>query len=137
MELEGGCYCGKVRYRTSGPIGGTGICLCRECQHVSGGGGTIAMVVPEDSFAYTAGEPARFARPDLDQPASREFCRDCGTQLATRSPRSPGHVIIKAGTLDDPSVIGQVGSVIYTSEKQVYHAIPDGVPVFEKFPART
>ncbi|MCK9543833.1 MAG: GFA family protein [Novosphingobium sp.] len=136
MEMEGGCYCGKVRYRTSGPVLGSGLCFCRECQHVSGGGGTVAMIVPESGFAYTSGQPATFARPDLDVPAAREFCPTCGTQLATRSPRAAGNVIIKAGTLDDPAVLGQVQAASYVSEMQVYHAVPGGVPTFEKFPRR-
>jgi len=93
------------------------------------------MIVPESGFAYIAGQPRIFARSDLDAPA-REFCADCGTQLATRSPRAPGKVIIKAGTLDDPAVLGQVQSASYVSEKQVYHAVPDGVPAFDRFPSR-
>ena len=131
MEVSGGCYCGEVRYQVSGPVLGKGMCLCRECQHVSAGGGTFAMVVAEQSFRYTQGTPRQFARSDLEAPATRDFCGTCGTHLVTHSTRAPKALIVKAGTLDDPSVYGLPDRAIYVGEKQVYHVVPEGVAISE------
>ncbi|MFC3173793.1 GFA family protein [Novosphingobium bradum] len=136
MEADGGCYCGAVRYHLSGEFLMKMLCYCRECQHASGGAGTVAAVVPQSAFAYTRGEPGRFTRSDIAAPVTREFCRDCGTPLLSRSPQVPGAVIVKAGTLDDPALFGQADSVIFAGEKQVYHACPEGVPVFQTVPSR-
>lgn len=135
IDATGGCYCGAVRYQASGQPLSKGMCFCRECQHISGGGGSVVMAMPAAGFAYTSGQPARFARPDLETPGTREFCATCGTHLVTRSPRMEGAVLIKVGSLDDQSIYGMPLAIVYTSEKQAYHCLPDGVPTFEKFPA--
>ena len=136
MDANGGCYCGAVRYHVTGEFKGKLLCFCRECQVVSGGAGTVAGIVPAAGFHYTKGEPGRFTRPDLPHPVTREFCTNCGTPLTTRVPWSAAIAILKIGTLDDPSLFGQADMVYYTSEKQVYHTCPEGVPAFEKFPPR-
>lgn len=133
--LTGGCYCSAVRYRANGEVLTKGICFCRECQHISGGGGSVIMAMPAAGFSYTSGQPAQFARSDLATPGTREFCDICGTHLVTRSPRMKGAVLIKVGSLDDQSVYDMPGAIVYTSEKQPYHCLPDGIPTFEKFPA--
>jgi hypothetical protein len=134
LDLTGGCYCGAVRYRATGGVLTKGICFCRECQHVSGGGGSVIMAMPAAGFSYISGRPAQFSRPDLETPGTREFCVNCGTHLVTRSPRMKVAVLIKVGSLDDQSVYDMPGAIVYTSEKKAYHCLPEGVPTFEKFP---
>jgi hypothetical protein len=135
IDLTGGCYCGAVRYRATGEVLTKGMCFCRECQHISGGGGSVIMAMPAAGFSYTSGQPAMFARSDLETPGTREFCAICGTHLVTHSPRMQGAVLIKVGSLDDQSAYDMPGAIVYTSEKQAYHCLPDGIPTFEKFPA--
>ena len=43
-------------------------------------------------------------------------------------------VILKVGTLDDPSVFRGPRMAIYTIDKQAFHHIPDGLPAFERLP---
>ena len=134
MELEGGCYCGAVRYKTDGEAMFKGQCHCRECQYGSGGSPNVVMAMPESGFSYTKGAPAAFRRPDLDNPVTREFCSTCGTQLVSKTSAVPGAVLIKVGTLDDPSVFGQPQMAIFTIDQQSFHQIPDGIPTFERTP---
>jgi hypothetical protein len=45
-------------------------------------------------------------------------------------------VILKVGTLDDPGLFGGPQVAIFTIDKQAFHLIPEGLPTFERLPAR-
>jgi hypothetical protein len=134
VKLEGGCYCGKVRYVAEGEPMRKGQCHCRECQFITGGAPNMFVVMPSAGFAYTKGAPKQFARSDLESPVTREFCPDCGTHLATRPPGRPV-IVVKVGTLDDPKLYGGPQMAIFTIDRQPFHQIPDGLPSFERMPA--
>ncbi len=134
MKLEGGCYCGALRYTAEGEPAMKAQCHCRECQYISGGAPNLFMLMPADGFRYTRGEPKTFTRSDLERPVTREFCADCGTHLITRRPGLP-FVVLKIGTLDDPAVF-EPRMAIFTVDKQPFHHIAEGLPAFERLPAR-
>jgi hypothetical protein len=135
MKLEGGCYCGAVRYVAEGQPMLKAQCHCRECQYISGGGPNMFMLMPVDGFRYTSGAPKQFSRSDLEKPVTREFCAECGAHLTTLRPGLDA-VILKVGTLDDPAVFGAPKMAIFTVDKQPFHQIPEGLPSFERMPAR-
>jgi hypothetical protein len=134
MELDGGCYCGKLRYHATGDALFKGQCHCRECQYMTGGQPNVVMAMLESGFSYTKGSPKQFRRSDLENPVTREFCGECGTHILAKASALPGAVIMKVGTLDDPSVFGGPQMVIFTIDKQTFHHIPEGVPTFERRP---
>jgi len=134
MDIEGGCYCGAVRYKASGDPLFKGQCHCRECQYISGGHPNVVMGMQEGGFSYTKGKPKEFRRSDLPNPVTRVFCAECGTHLLTKTPAVPGAVLLKVGTFDQPSVFGGPQMVIFTIDKQSFHHVPEGVPAFERTP---
>ena len=133
MTLEGGCYCGALRYVSEGKPRLRAQCHCRACQYISGGAPNMYMLMPPEGFRYTKGAPKSFKRPDLPAPVTREFCETCGTHIATHRPGLP-FVILKAGTLDDPTLFGLPQMAIFTAEAQPFHLIAEGVPAFEGLP---
>ena len=135
MKLEGGCYCGQVRYVAEGEPIMKAQCHCRECQYISGGSPNMFMLMPPDGFRYTRGAPNQFSRKDLENPVTREFCAECGTHILTRRP-SLNAVVLKVGTLDNPGLFGSPQMAIYTIDKQPFHQIPDSLPAFERLPKR-
>jgi hypothetical protein len=124
-----------VRYVAEGEPTLKAQCHCRECQYITGGAPNMFILMPPDGFNYTRGRPKHFARTDLEHPVTREFCAECGTHLVTRRPGLAA-VILKVGTLDDPSLFGTSQMAIYTIDKQAFHQIPDGLPTFERLPKR-
>ena len=134
MKIEGGCYCGALRYQSEGEPLFKGQCHCRECQYISGGSPNVVMGMPEASFKYTKGSPKGFSRRDLKDAVTREFCAECGTHILTKSPKMPGGVILKVGTFDDPSLFGGPQMAIFTVDKQSFHQVPAGIPSFERMP---
>ena len=135
MKLEGGCYCGKLRYVAEGEPMLRGQCHCRECQYISGGAPNLFLLMPVAGFRYTQGQAKGFTRKDLERPVTREFCAECGTHLITRPQGMPA-VVVKVGTLDDPKLFEGPQMAIYAIDKQPFHVIPSGLPVFERVPAR-
>ncbi|WP_120632013.1 GFA family protein [Ruegeria sp. EL01] len=133
MTLEGGCFCGAVRYKAEGEPVFKGQCHCRSCQHISGGAPNLFMLIPCDGFRYTAGTPKQFRRSDRAAPVTREFCADCGTHITTHRP-GLDPIILKVGTLDDPSIFRGAKAALFVAEKQSFHCIPEGIPSFDGLP---
>ncbi len=101
MKYAGGCLCGALRYTSSAEPVEAGYCHCRMCQKLSG-----ATVLPwasfsTSSFAYTEGRPKIYTSSAHGQ---REFCAECGSQIAFRATDTDDTVEINVGTLDDPGV---------------------------------
>jgi hypothetical protein len=134
MTIDGGCYCGALRFAATGDPAFKAQCHCRECQYFSGGHPNAVMAFPEAGFSYTKGTPKSFRRSDLPTPVSREFCASCGTHILARAPGLPGMVILKVGTLDDPSLFGTPQMAIHLLDKQAFHHVPEGVATFERTP---
>jgi hypothetical protein len=134
MAIEGGCYCGALRYSADGEAIFKGQCHCRECQYITGGHPNVVIGMPESGFRYTRGTPKAFRRSDLENPVTREFCAVCGTHIGTRAPGAPGVYILKVGTLDDPSIFEGPQMAIHTADMQSWHHVPAGIPAFEHRP---
>ena len=131
--MKGRCYCGALQYEALGEPQIKAQCHCRECQYISGGGPNYFLLMPVEGYSYTAGNPASFTRGDLENPVTREFCAICGTHMITRLPNRPV-VVLKAGTLDDPTVYDAPQMAIHTLDKQPFHIVPDGVAAFDRLP---
>ncbi|UWR22798.1 GFA family protein [Sulfitobacter sp. S190] len=133
MTITGGCYCGEIKYEVTGDIQWQAQCMCRECQYISGGGPNFFMMVAADDYRTTQGTVTQFARSDLPAPRTRDFCPTCGTHLVTRLPDRPV-VVVKVGTLDDPSVYSGPQMAIFTCDQQPYHTLAEGLPTAHKRP---
>lgn len=133
MKLEGGCYCGKLRYVSEGEPMMRGQCHCRECQYISGGAPNLFLLMPAPGFRYTQGQPKSFTRSDLEAPVTREFCAECGTHLVTRLPNMPA-LVVKVGTLDDPRLFEGPQMAIHMLDAQPFHQVAAGLAKFERLP---
>jgi hypothetical protein len=97
--MTGGCYCGKVRYRTRGTVKFSGNCHCKNCRRAAGAQAVAWISVPKSSFAWTKGKPKRYRTPTK---AWRTFCKDCGTSLTYESAKRTADIDITTGSLDHP-----------------------------------
>lgn len=136
MVLAGGCYCGALRFEIDGQMRMRALCLCRTCQKISGGAGNLFIGLEADAFRFTRGEPRTLTRPGPAEAPTRLFCGECGVHIAARSPKAPGGIIVKVGTLDDPAVFEGPAMVFWTEEKQNFHLLPDGAAIFPRLPGR-
>ena len=133
MKIQGGCYCGELRYLSSGKPEASIQCHCRECQYITGGNPNVLMIFPLDDFQFTKGIPKEFKRSDLENPVTRLFCNNCGTAIGTKSPLRENSIILKVGTFDDPSVF-KPEIAIFTCDMQKFHHIDSSLKSFDKRP---
>ncbi|MGV9835800.1 GFA family protein [Nocardia niigatensis] len=78
---EGGCLCGKIRFRADAQAEWPHLCSCPHCQRLSGAPVVAWVGFPIDRFTWTSGEPRWHPTyPTTD----RGFCGDCGSFLAAR-----------------------------------------------------
>ena len=104
-KLDGRCLCGSVTYSCDAEPVTTAVCHCTSCQRQTGTSFSIVVAVPRDAFRIEGDSLAAFTTTGTDsgKPAERQFCRDCGSPIATIGESFPGVALIKAGTLDDTS----------------------------------
>jgi hypothetical protein len=102
---NGGCLCGAIRYRVVGKPVAVSICHCVNCQRNTGSAFSVNVIFPKGALT-TTGTPAVFIdKGDTGAGVERVFCGHCGTPLESRSIMSSvAHVVLKAGSFDDPSV---------------------------------
>ena len=136
MAIEGGCYCGALRYRIAAPMPRGGLCYCRACQHASGGAPNAFVLVQQSDFTDTEGKPAAFSHPEKPNAVTREFCAQCGTQVSTVRPDMAGKRVVKIGTFDAPQEWPGPGFAIFTAQKAPWHVIPPDLPAFPELPPR-
>src|SRR5262249_30325259 len=107
MDMQGGCLCGAVRYKYSGEVLRTAICYCRDCQRASGSAFHVGVLVAGEGFIVTRGGlRADRAIGDSGRWIDRSFCPICGSGiLHALELRSSDVMVIKVGSLDEPSVV--------------------------------
>lgn len=131
--FSGGCACKSVRYEVAAEPIAVMDCHCRDCQYASGGACTTAVVVPAAAFKVTKGKAKRFAsKGDSGNEVYRNFCENCGSPLFSEPPGG-AIMVVKAGSLDDPSWL-KVGGALYTSSAQPWAHIDPNKLKFEKMP---
>lgn len=97
--IEGGCFCGQVRYRIEDGDYPAAHCHCTMCRRTSGAPFVTWLVVPKDKFAYTAGTPTKLRSSDRGR---RFFCSSCGTPVTCIVDEHPDNVDVTLGSLDEP-----------------------------------
>lgn len=97
---DGGCLCGRVRFRVTAVPLDSGYCHCRMCQKNTGAPVVAWATFPIDEFSWTAGEPGTY----LSSPrARRQFCTTCGSYMIFRSDDFPAEISINTASFDDPN----------------------------------
>ncbi|MEP0709023.1 GFA family protein [Parvibaculum sp.] len=121
LPREGGCLCGKVRFKVSAPPLATMACHCKGCQRLTASAFSLSGLVPSDSFEVTQGEPAIGA---LHGAHRHFFCDYCKSWLFTRPEGLDWIVNFRATMLDDASGFSEPFMETYTCEKLPWVSTP-------------
>ncbi len=129
---EGGCLCGAVRYRTSGPALRTLVCHCHFCQKMTGSTSYAESMFPMDAVDFTG----QLSVYDHNSGTSGKavhvhFCPKCGTTVTLTFERWPEYRAISRGTFDNPDWV-TVGSHIWTESAQTGVILPADTDCFRQ-----
>ena len=128
LSKEGGCLCGRIRYRVTGdPVAAT-LCHCNDCRRASGGTNIAWAVFDRDRVEWLSGEAADY----MSSPGIHWlFCRDCGSTVGYRRSERPDHFDITTGTLDDPDSLPP-DVEIWVNERIGWEALHPDLPKRER-----
>jgi len=131
MAIEGGCRCGRVRYRAAlDRLPRVYACHCLDCQTWSGSAFSLQFILPESELEVT-GEPALFElkAPDGSRTSRQRGCPVCFTRIYNTNTRRPGLAVVRAGTLDHSDRLAIVLH-IWTRRKLAGVEIPAHLPAW-------
>lgn len=135
---EGGCRCGKLRFRVTRPPIIAAACHCRGCQRMTASAFSLSVAIPDEGFAITAGEPVIGGKQEMEG-LIHFFCGYCMSWVFTRFPAIMGDFVnVRSTMLDDPSGTEPFIETC-TTEKLDWASTPaehsyEGFPPMDDFP---
>ena len=99
-DYEGGCHCGKVRFRVRAELTGLTECNCSVCTKK----GFIHWIVPQDVFVLEAGQEELTTYRFNTGIAKHLFCRTCGVHPFYVPRSDPDKIDVNARCLDGVDV---------------------------------
>jgi hypothetical protein len=129
---EGGCLCGRVRFRLVGEPRDSGYCHCRMCQRNSGAPVVAWVTCDSAAFSWIAGRAQTYAS---SARAQRQFCADCGSYLVFRSDDFPDEVSINTASFDEPNDFPP-RLHIFTASRIPWFRTDDALPEYEAYGPR-
>jgi len=122
-EHEGGCLCGGVRYRVTGPLRPVVMCHCTQCRRVTGHV-MAATAARRTDFRFLREDGLRWYQSSAE--ARRGFCGRCASTLFWDGV-GRGYISIAVGTLDDTRGL-TIAQHIFVANKGDYYSIDDSAP---------
>jgi len=131
MAIEGGCFCGAVRYRADEHTDSVAHCHCRHCRAASGATLMTWVEAPRTAFRWTAEKPAAYRHgSDWKTSITRRFCSNCGTSLTYERDGSDS-LDIAVGSMDEPDAVAPEHHV-YDSSRIGWFDVADQLPRYDK-----
>ena len=129
--FEGGCQCGKIRYRVAGEIAELSHCHCEMCRRMHGAAfGTYAGVKSGD-FQWLRGESA--IKTYASSPGvMRTFCAECGSTLQALFDEEPDVVYLTMGTVDGNPAHPEPFH-IFVGSKAPWYTITDDLEQYDEW----
>jgi len=132
-EISGGCLCGNVRFKLTGPFSHFHFCHCSRCRKATGSAHATNIFGKADSIHWVQGVDLikRFDLPEAKQ-FSRCFCSLCGSPVPHQS-RGTDLLIIPAGSLDEAPGILPQDHIFWSSRAEWYESSLE-VKHFDRYP---
>lgn len=131
--FSGGCRCGAVRYSSSADALITAHCHCRDCQYASGAAYSTVAIVPTSALSIHGATSAFTVDVESGNQVTRRFCPTCGSPLFSELSANPDVMVVKAGSLDDPTRV-RPGMHVWMDSAQPWAETSGSLPTFPRNP---
>jgi hypothetical protein len=98
--LEGGCHCGRVRFRVTGPLEGVTDCNCSICTKK----GFLHFIVEKERFELVSGQDDLTTYRFNTGVAQHMFCKHCGMHSFYVPRSDPDKIDVNVRCLDGVDV---------------------------------
>jgi hypothetical protein len=95
--MEGGCHCGRVRFRVTAALVGVTDCNCSLCTKK----GFLHLIVPPEQFELVSGQDDLTTYRFNTMTAKHTFCRVCGVHPFYVPRSDPDKIDVNVRCLDD------------------------------------
>ena len=133
-SLEGGCDCGRVRYRLMSRPLFVHCCHCRWCQRETGASFALNAMIEADRVELLGDEPEIVLTPSSSGKGQKiARCPTCRIAVWSNYAGAGDAVrFVRVGTLADPDRLPP-DIHIFTSSKQPWVVIPPGMPAVPEY----
>jgi hypothetical protein len=129
-KLEGGCFCGAVRYRLLETPMFVQCCHCTECQNQTGSAFVVNALIETKNLKKLKGTLECIAMsPKNDSPHDVYRCRKCKVAVWSDYGRRPQLRFLRVGTLDQPKAFPPAAH-IFTRSKLPWVKLSKNTPAF-------
>jgi hypothetical protein len=97
QTYEGGCHCGRVRFRVIAELTGIADCNCSVCTKK----GFLHLIVPPEQFELLSGADDLSTYQFNTGTAKHSFCRQCGIHPFYVPRSDPDKIDVNVRCLDD------------------------------------
>ncbi len=134
VTFDGGCACGRVRYRMESRPLFVHCCHCRWCQRESGASYALNALIETERVSLLEGEPEMTLTPTNSGKGQKIWrCPDCRVALWSNYAGFGDKIsFVRVGTLDNADRITP-DIHIFTASKQPWVVIPEGSDAVEAF----
>lgn len=134
FPAEGGCDCRAVRYRMETPPLFVHCCHCRWCQRESGASFALNAMIEADRVTEL-GQPPELVDTPSESGSGQLIARCPNCKVAVWSHYAGAGPLVKfirVGTLDNPDLLPP-DIHIFTTSRQPWVALPEGVPAVAQY----
>ena len=125
LPITGGCLCRAVRYSASHEPIVTRQCWCSLCQYIGAGSSSVNVAFETKHVTFTGEVKTYASTADSGNLLHRGFCSTCGTPITSQAEIRPHLIFLRAGTLDDASIVRPAMNIWTRQAPQWAHLDPD------------
>ena len=130
-DVEGGCFCGAIRYAATGNEAYVAFCHCEDCRNSTGALASAYIVYEESQVQFVKGKRKVF---ESEPGIHRTFCSDCGTPISYEAEWDGQSTVgFFLGTLDNPDDF-QPEKHVFDLDRVSWFDISDHLPRYYRLP---